>query len=201
MTVGAQPVKAMSVKAMSVEPVLVNPVSVDAAAVRPDDLFDDAPQIDVGDLVAVDGDLNGDRFRLRFAAREVDGDVVYRFTGHLLGGMNGLPDGGFGGVHVDHNAALDPATDLVAHADNAGDGCAMGDIVGRRPVDACDHAAHLAGADIQGGDQSAARLCRTFGQGQMLRKLRCFCRRGRCVRAPWDGRVRSAGRVCAGRPR
>jgi hypothetical protein len=89
----------------------------------------------------------------RAAARDVDEHLGDGLAGHALGLVDRHPDGALRLVEVDHDAALDAAGRLVAHAENldarldllAGLGAPAGNHL-------ADHAAGLGGADIERGD-------------------------------------------------
>ncbi len=67
-------------------------------------MVEHAADVAVADLVAVDGDLDGDVGRGRLAAGDIDHHLADAFVGHLLGGIDGGADRGLGLLHVDHGA-------------------------------------------------------------------------------------------------
>src|SRR5271166_3656120 len=103
--------------------------------------------IGVGNLAPGYAYLRLDDSRGREAAREVRHDPLDGFTGHLLGGVYRIQHGGAGRLQVDDPSVAHAARDLMADAEDP------------RPVvlDPRDEAADLCGADVEGGDQTAAR--------------------------------------------
>ncbi len=60
---------------------------------------------------------------MRIDTRHVDDDfaqrvALHRFGGHVFGGMDGLADGTFGRIEIDHRASLDSLGGLITHAQN-----------------------------------------------------------------------------------
>src|SRR5581483_176528 len=88
-----------------------------------------------------------DDARWQKPARLVDDDALDRLAGHLLGGVDRVADRIAGGFEVDHLAAAHSARHLMPDADDA------------RPLglDPGDKAADLRRADIDRGDEAAAR--------------------------------------------
>ena len=109
-----------------------------------------ALQFALADLAAGDADLGLDDPRAGKAARQVGDDLLDRLAGHLLGGVHRAGNRGAGGFEIDDRAVAQPAGDLMADADDL------------RPLglDPRDKAAHFARADVECGNEAAARPMR-----------------------------------------
>jgi hypothetical protein len=104
-------------------------------------------------LAAGDRHLDPDGLGGRIAAGEVDDDVLDGLARHLLRRVDGGAQRELRLLHVNDGAVPHAAGDLVP---DAGDGRAA--ILG----DARDEAAHLAGSDVECGDQAVARCDARF---------------------------------------
>src|SRR5580658_4384627 len=113
----------------------------------------------VADFAPAQRDLDRHDARRRKAAREVENDVGDGLARHLLGGVDGVQHRGRGRVEIDDLAGAHTAGDLVADPQDAWAGL----------LAARNEAAHLAGADIDGGDERAARA--RIGLGHVLAAL------------------------------
>ena len=105
-------------------------------------------QIGLGDHVPGDRHVDLHDLGGHMPADHVDDDFSDLLAGHLLGRGDGMADGLLRRLHVDHDTAAQAVADLMADADHP------------RPVvivHAGDEADHLGAADIQRGDQLAAR--------------------------------------------
>ena len=99
--------------------------------------------------------------------------------GHALGGVDGKPDRLLGPVEIDDDARFDAARFLVADADHLRPGGCGRAAAGRRSarLQPRDHAADLARADVEHGDDAGAarradRFCRRASS--YLRLRLCF---------------------------
>ncbi len=110
-------------------------------------LLEDPAQVGVVDLVAADGDIVGDKPRLRTAGGDVDDHLADVLAGHPLGGFDGGADRGLGGVEIDEGAGAQAAGGLMTDAD---DDDPVADHTG-------DEAAHLRRADVERGDEPVLR--------------------------------------------
>ena len=72
-----------------------------------------------GDFAAANDAFRLKMLRGQSAARRRDNDALHLHAGHALGGVDGLPDRGVGGVHVDHEAVLHAQRALMANANDA----------------------------------------------------------------------------------
>ena len=119
--------------------------------------------------------------RAEAAAGIGDDDALDLHAGHAFGGVDREPDGGFGLVHVDDDAALDAARPLMADAEDAGAmGASAQHVRGLGRDQLGDQADHLGGADVEHAEDRALARRDRLHAGQtdgcaIMCALPCAC--------------------------